>query len=133
MTVELQVNWLDKIEPWNWFDLEIIEFNEDRIEREFEYQIYVDGSKKQSVGGAYLIKYKYDQNEIESIFRLPDFCSVFQSEIYSIYLALEKLIEDKIKKSWLIIICDNQGALLSLNNYFNQQPIALKIRNSINK
>jgi ribonuclease HI len=131
MPVETPVCWLDKISPWSWSNLKIVDYDEDKFEDDYDILVYVDGSKNTKVGGAYIIQY---DNEILSCnFRLSDWSSVFQAEMYSIYKSLGKLVDLKVNKKLILVICDNKGVLQAINNYFNQQPIILQLRKEIEK
>jgi ribonuclease HI len=127
--VEVSPNWLDKISPWKWYNIECVKYSQ-RIFELFDYQIFVDGSMKNyNIGGAYLIKNIDSCNEYK--FRLPNYSSVFEAEIYSIYLALFKLDEIKVEECSIIIVFDNFGVIQAINNYFNQQIIQLNVRKMI--
>ena len=82
------------------------------------------------IGGAYLI-YNGVIVTDEFGFRPPDWCSVFQAKTHSIGLALDKLIEMNVKRKNIAIVCNDENVLHSMNNFYNDQPRSVQIREAI--
>ena len=92
-----------------------------------QLKVYTDGSKMAEGTGCAYVLY---QNEVEIYhqhFRLPDHCSIFQSELTAILSALNYVI-NAYPQSSTTIYSDSMSSLLALKNTESNDALIIKIQ-----
>ena len=102
---------------------------------EFKWKIFTDGSKTETGCGA---GFHFQDSFIRQSFRLPDYCSVFQGEIFAIYMACQKLSIlselNIIETGGSIAICvDSQAALKALDSLYTSSSLVKECRKLLNE
>lgn len=78
-----------------------------------DYSVYTDGSKTKNKVGAGFYIITPSKNTFSQCFRLPNYATVFQAEIFAIKEAAKSLVSG-IRKSKIKIFIDSQAAILAL-------------------
>lgn len=92
--------------------------------------IYTDGSKLAGrVGGGI-----YSENpRLNTSFRLPDHCSVYQAEVIAIHEAANYLLQNEAQYREISILSDSQAAIKSLNSVYLTSRVATSCRSALNE
>ena len=64
--------------------------------------------------------------------RLPDYCSVFQAEVMTIYRATQWILINGVPFTRILIFSDSQAAIKSLSNVANNSRIVRECRRCLN-
>ena len=95
------------------------------------YCIFTDGSKLEGlVGSAYVV---YEKN-VEIFYgqsRLPEYCSVFQAELWAIKMSLECSITKNYNK--VTIFSDSLSALLAIKDRRNSNKLVIYVQQQLDK
>ncbi|CAN0603729.1 unnamed protein product, partial [Ectocarpus sp. 12 AP-2014] len=90
--------------------------------------IYTDGSRLEEQTGCAFVAYHQGEIIYSAKFRLADYCSVFQAELFAIKQAVTwALNSDQV----INIQSDSQSSLFSINDPKSRNPIAVEIRNML--
>ena len=82
-----------------------------------ECTMYTDGSKTKSGVGSGLVAYKGKTEIIRQRYKLPDYATVYQAEMYAIFRACKNLNTlDREMPQYIKILSDSQAAILALDN-----------------
>ena len=128
--VELRTSWLMYTLDWRFESANLIPYDPEKVSA-YDFQIYTDGSKRQTgVGCAYIIKFSDNRTEHKS-FRLPDYCSPHQAEIHAVHLALLRVRDSRITGRSVLLVTDAMKTIRCLNNPYKQAMIEIQIRTLI--
>ena len=128
--VETRTNWLDCTPEWQFEEVSRVEY-EDELLTDYDLQVYTDGSNRENlVGSAYVINSE-DEQIVQNSYKLPEHCSVIQSELVAIRQAVVKLIEMNLTNKRIIFLTDSQNAISKINNMNRQNELTIEIRNRI--
>lgn len=89
------------------------DWSNDSILNESEISVFTDGSKMESGTGA---GFFCDQLNISKSFRLPELCSVYQSEVLAVKKAAEQLLIEQVSDRDISFYIDNQAAITSIGS-----------------
>ena len=79
-----------------------------------QFNVYTDGSRINNQTGAGFVLYRGQRLVEEHLYRLPDFCTVFQAEITAITMAARALLSLQTRPTYVKILVDSQAALRAL-------------------
>lgn len=91
--------------------------------------IFTDGSKIEGKVGAALSWWKEEREIKSSKFKLEDFCTVFQAEMFALHQATSQIL--KSKEKFVNILSDSRSSLELLKNQETFHPLAFQIRKNI--
>jgi ribonuclease HI len=110
-------------------DMESLLEGSDRVNDEISLSVYTDGSKMSNKTGAGFTITRKNQADINRCFHLGD-SSVFLGEMCAIREAAKCIILDERLDGYpVIIMCDSQAAIISLNNHFIHSKLTLEAHN----
>lgn len=99
------------------------------VEEDGVVQIYTDGSKLEGKVGAALTWW-YNGVELKARkFKLEEYCTVFQAELYAVYRATEMMVESGETK--FKILSDSRSTLEILQNMDARHPLVVATRNNL--
>lgn len=93
-----------------------------------QINIYTDGSKLETdeVGAAFVVYHGNDRPTIRK-FKMAEFCTVFQAELYAIHRALDWLINRRPAGS-ITLYSDSQAALAAIEQRNSSHPLTVAIQ-----
>lgn len=115
-------------EPWCHKSLDFHYYTEDTLS---DINYFTDGSKLlEHVGGAF-VSFTFGIEYNHLLFILDDHCTVFQAELYAIYLAVKDGKEKFAGKNFNIY-SDSMSSLQALSHFCDPNGLALMIQDEIN-
>lgn len=100
------------------------------LEKERDINLYTDGSKTGSGSGAGVWS---KWGHISYSYKLPDFATVFQSEIYAILMACTIIIDRNVVNKDINIFVDSQAALKAIDRSYVKSSLTKKCLRMIDK
>jgi len=118
--------------PINNSSLRIEEYDE---LNNYDYNIYTDGSKKICEVGAAFYIFKDKNEQFNNLYRLGNFCTVFQAELLAIKEALEFTNTNLTNNSNINIgmFTDSKSSIDAIKIFNNTNPLVFEIRSMIKK
>ena len=126
--VETKTNWLKYIPEWLFDPINQIEYDGEQLD-EYDLRVSTDGSNRhQRSGSSFIIQFKDNNPSVQMKFRLPNYCSPFQAEIYSINQATLFIKDMNPSNQKIVFITDSQSVIQHLNNSYKQSDVTIEIR-----
>ena len=91
--------------------------------------IFTDGPKFDKLGGGVFST----ELQIETSFRLPDHCSVYQAEVMAIVEAMKFLQSKRPREQNIFLFSDSQAALRALDSSFTNSKTIAECRKFLNE
>lgn len=94
-------------------------------------KIFTDGSKMDGAVGCAFVVYDGQAEVMTKKYKLGPHCSVFQSELWAIYNALQTALGFNREGEAIFIVSDSQSAILAIENVYTDNPIVDLIHDSL--
>jgi ribonuclease HI len=105
---------------------------EKKYQKRSQYTIYTDGSKQDGKAGAGYQIYKGKNAIMDGSMRLPDWATVFQTELYAIEQACIRLANSDESVKYVKIFTDSQAAIRALKNDVQEQNSVSNANKALN-
>ncbi|CAN0601091.1 unnamed protein product, partial [Ectocarpus sp. 12 AP-2014] len=95
------------------------------------YSIYTDGSRSENGVGCAFVVYFQECEIYNQVFQLPEYSSVFQSELMALSKALE-FVAANTSINPVHLFTDSQSSLMAIEDPLNGMPLVVGIQTTLN-